>query len=87
VSAVFWAEDALDDLNSAIAYIAADNPTAALKVLDRIEATGEALGRVATGRRGRVAGTYEKSVRGLPYIIAYAIQPLPSGASASSSCG
>jgi plasmid stabilization system protein ParE len=79
VSAVFWAEDALEDLNSAIAYIAADNPTAALKVLDRIEATGEALGEVATGRRGRVAGTYEKSVRGLPYIIAYAIQPLPSG--------
>jgi toxin ParE1/3/4 len=76
VSAVFWAEDALDDLNSAIAYIAADNPIAALKVLDRIEATGEALGEVATGRRGRVAGTYEKSVRGLPYIIAYAIQPL-----------
>jgi toxin ParE1/3/4 len=72
VSAVFWAEDALDDLNSAIAYIAADNPTAALKVLDRTEALGE----VATGRRGRIAGTYEKSVRGLPYIIAYAIQPL-----------
>ena len=79
MSAVFWAEDALDDLNSAIAYIAADNPPAALKVLDRIEATGEALGQVATGRRGRVAGTYEKSVRGLPYIIAYAIQPLPNG--------
>ena len=26
-----------------------------------------------TGRRGRVTGTYEKSVTGLPYIIAYAI--------------
>jgi toxin ParE1/3/4 len=74
VSAVVWSENALDDLDSAIAYIAADN-----KVLERIDAAGKGLGEVATGRRGRVAGTYEKSVRGLPYIIAYAIQPLPGG--------
>jgi toxin ParE1/3/4 len=79
VSAVFWSEVALDDLDSTIGYIAADNPGAALKVLDRIDAAGESLGQAATGRRGRVAGTYEKSVRGLPYIIAYAIQQLPSG--------
>ena len=79
MSAVVWSESALDDLDSAIAYIAADNPVAARKVLDRIDAAGEGLGRVTTGRPGRVAGTYEKSARGLPYIIAYAIQPLPSG--------
>jgi plasmid stabilization system protein ParE len=79
VSEVVWAKDALDDLDSAIAYIASDSPAAALRVLDRIEAAAEKLGKVASGRRGRVAGTYEKSVRGLPYIVAYAIQPLPGG--------
>jgi toxin ParE1/3/4 len=79
VSDLFWSEDALDDLDSTLAYIAADNPSAALRVLTRIEAAGEGLGRVASGRRGRVAGTYEKSIRGLPYIIAYAIEELPTG--------
>jgi len=79
VSAVVWSESALGDLDSAIAYIAADDLVAAGKVLERIDTAGESLGQVATGRRGRVAGTYEKSVRGLPYIIAYAIQPLPAG--------
>ncbi|MGB9365861.1 MAG: type II toxin-antitoxin system RelE/ParE family toxin [Xanthobacteraceae bacterium] len=79
MSTVVWSENALDDLDSAIAYIAADNPIAARKVLERIDAATDAIGQVATGRRGRVAGTYEKSVRGLPYIIAYAIQPLPGG--------
>ena len=77
MSAVLWSESALDDLDSAIAYIAADNPVAARTVLERIDTAGESLGQVATGRPGRVAGTYEKSVRGLPYIIAYAIQSLP----------
>ena len=79
MSDVVWSEDALDDLDSTIGYIAADNPAAARKVLDRLEATAESLGQVATGRPGRVAGTYEKSVRGLPYIIAYALQSLPNG--------
>jgi len=79
VSDVVWSQDALDDLDSTIAYIASDNPIAAQRVLDRLEASAAALGRAASGRRGRVAGTYEKSVTGLPYIIAYAIQSLPSG--------
>ena len=79
MSDVAWSESALDDLDSAIAYIAADNPAAARRALQQIDAAGEGLGRVATGRPGRVAGTYEKSVRGLPYIIAYAIQPMPGG--------
>ena len=32
-----------------------------------------ALGDMPIGRPGRVTGTYEKSVTGLPYILAYAI--------------
>ena len=38
-----------------------------------LRGTGAALGEMATGRPGRVAGTYEKSVTGLRYIIAYAL--------------
>ena len=76
---VVWSQDALDDMDSMAAYIAADNPAAALKVLGRIEQAAEKLGQMATGRRGRVTGTYERPLSGLPYIIAYALQTLPSG--------
>jgi toxin ParE1/3/4 len=79
VSDVVWSQDALDDLDSTIGYIGSDSPASALRVLDRLEASAEALGKVASGRRGRVSGTYEKSVRGLPYVIAYAIQAMPGG--------
>jgi toxin ParE1/3/4 len=76
---VVWSQDALDDMDSMVAYIAADNPAAALKVLGRIEQAAEKLGQMAIGRRGRVTGTYERPLSGLPYIIAYALQTLPSG--------
>lgn len=74
---VFWSDDALKEMNALAAYIAAENPAAALKVLDRIERTVDNLSRMPTGRKGRVEGTYEKPVAGLPYIIAYALQTLP----------
>jgi plasmid stabilization system protein ParE len=76
---VVWSESALDDADEIIAYIASDNPAAAVKVLDRLELTAQRLGRLAVGRAGRVEDTYEKSVVGLPYIVAYAIRPLTSG--------
>ena len=77
---VFWSEAALDDTDVLFAYIAGENAAAARKVLDRIESAAEGLGRLPSGRKGRFQGTYEKSVVGLPYIIAYAIRLLPSGA-------
>jgi plasmid stabilization system protein ParE len=76
---VVWADVALNDMDSLAEYIAADNRTAALKVLDRIERTVENLSHAPTGRAGRVAGTYEKPIRGLPYIIAYALQRRSKG--------
>jgi toxin ParE1/3/4 len=79
VTDVFWSERALDDADALVAYIAKDNPRAALRVLERIERTAELLGEAPIGRRGRVADTYEKVVVGLPYIIAYALQRLPTG--------
>ena len=75
----FWSKDALDDLNAVIQYISAENPRAALDVIDKIETAGNALGIMATGRKGRVSDTYEKVVKGLSYIMAYAIEPRPDG--------
>lgn len=76
---VFWSRDALADLDRTMNYIAADNPRAALSVIDRIEATGNRLGEMATGHPGRVSGTYERGVVGLPYIIAYSLQEHADG--------
>jgi toxin ParE1/3/4 len=70
---VQWSRDALDDVKSQIAHIAADNPAAARRLAARIGAAAAALGEMSTGRIGRVSGTYEKVVGGLPYVIAYAI--------------
>ena len=69
---VTWSRAALDDLKAQVSYIARDNP-AARRVAATIRKTGDALADFATGHPGRVAETYEKSVSGLPYIIAYAI--------------
>ena len=74
-----WSRAALDDFKSQIAYIAADNPIAAGRVAERIRASAAALGEIATGRQGRVSGTYERLVSNLPYIIAYAITASPAG--------
>ena len=76
---VFWSADALDDLKSVIAYIATEKPQAALDVIDKIETAGNALGEMATGRKGRVSGTYEKVVAALPYIMVYAIEQKRDG--------
>lgn len=74
---VEWSRDALDDLKEQVAYIAADNPVAARKVAARIRTIGNNLGTMATGRPGRVYGTYEQPISDLPYIVAYTIRPVP----------
>ena len=63
----------MDELKAQIVHIVPENPRAAKRVADRIRQTGTDLGETATGRPGRVSGTYEKVVTGLPYIIAYMI--------------
>jgi plasmid stabilization system protein ParE len=73
---VAWTRAALDDIKEQIAFIAQDNPAAARRVADRIRDTGTALGDMATGRPGRVTGSYEKSVSRLPYIIAYELRAI-----------
>jgi len=70
---VRWSRRALNDFKAQIDYIARDNAEAALRVADHIRDTAVALGARAIGRRGRVATTHEKTVVGLPYVIAYKI--------------
>ena len=76
---VFWSRAALDDLKRAMSNIARDNPDAARKVAAAIRDAGRKLGLHSTGRKGRVAGTLEKSVTGLPYIVAYTIETPAEG--------
>lgn len=77
---VVWSDSAVEEFSNVVAYIARDNPAAAISVADRLEAAVLALAELPTGRKGRVADTYEKVVSGLPYIIAYALTDDPPGA-------
>ena len=79
---VVWADPARADLLGVFRYIAEENPDAAARVAARIEDAAAGLSDFATGRPGRVSGTYEKVFPGLPYILAYEIGPRPDGGEA-----
>ncbi len=68
-----WSRSGLDDLKRTLSFIARDDEKAARKVRMAIDRATRLLADHPTGRRGRVSGTYEKSVLGLPYVIAYAL--------------
>jgi len=70
---VQWSRAALDDIKAQIVCIARDDPAMARRIAARLSRTGDALGDALTGRPGRLAGTYEKSVSGLPYVMAYSV--------------
>ena len=74
-----WSRGARDDYLGIIQYIAQRNPDAAGRVADGIDEAAAALSDFATGRTGRVRGTYEKVLPGLPYILAYEILARPEG--------
>ena len=76
---IVWSTAALDDLDGAIAYIAARNPRAARRLLATIDKTVEGLAEMPTGRPGRVPKTHERVVLGTPYVIAYALSPQDDG--------
>lgn len=68
-----WSRNALEDFKKQIAYIAERNPQAAAKVAERIDDCARNLSLRSRGRPGRVDGTLEKPVPGLPYIMAYSV--------------
>jgi plasmid stabilization system protein ParE len=76
---VVWAETARADYLGIIGHIAQENPEAAGRVAARIEGLAASLSDFTTGRTGRVKGTYEKVLPGLPYILAYEVVTLAEG--------
>lgn len=76
---VVWSHTARDDYLAILRTIAEENPDAAERVADRIESAAAGLSDFATGRAGRVTGTYEKVLPGLPYILAYELVSRPEG--------
>ena len=69
---VKWSRKALLNLDYAVEYIAADNPTAPADVAQRIWDASQLLAdQPGMGRPGRVAGTRELVISGLPYILPY----------------
>jgi len=71
---LIFAEAAKNDLESIIDYIALDNPIAAEAVYRAIISAGALLNYFPQmGRPGRLPGTRQLTVPGLPYLIAYQI--------------
>jgi addiction module RelE/StbE family toxin len=65
---------AAEDREQILQYIAADNPSAAIEVGDEIERQAEMLlDFPEIGRPGRIDGTRELVIQGLPYIACYAV--------------
>lgn len=72
---VEWLCLALRDMRNIAAYIAQDSPEAATAVAERIWQDGQGLCALADrGRPGRVPGTRELVLEGLPYFIAYRVK-------------
>jgi plasmid stabilization system protein ParE len=68
-----WTRQALHNLDIAVQYIAADNPGNAQKVAQKIWDSIQLLRQQpGMGRPGRVPGTRELVISGLPFIVPYA---------------
>ena len=72
---VTWLNAATHSVRRLHARIAADNPPAARRVVERIR---QAIDRLAdfpaSGRRGQVEGTRELVIPGLPYLVVYRVR-------------
>jgi toxin ParE1/3/4 len=67
-----WTRAASFDLDTVEEYISRDNPRAAIDtVLEIIRHIGMLEDHPGMGRPGRVDGTRELIVAGLPYVVAY----------------
>ena len=72
---IIWSPEACADLDRICDYLLAERPSLALETLDRIEGRVEALrDHTALGRPGRVTGTRELVISGLPYVIPYRVK-------------
>lgn len=70
-----WSPEAADDLTNLFHYILEQNPSAALRVANKIReniATLKSFPRL--GREGRIEGTRELALPPLPFIVVYRIK-------------
>ena len=71
-----WTRLAESDLEAIAAYIGQDSPAAAVRVvlelIDQVES--RLVPHPAVGRPGRVLGTRELVIAGLPHVIAYRVR-------------
>lgn len=74
MSEVIWSPRSTRALARIFRYIARDNPHDAVRVGRRIVDAGNALGQYLTGRPGRYARRYEKSLTVISYILHYRIR-------------
>lgn len=69
---VKWTIKAIGNLEEVFEYLAVDNPQAASDVAQRIWDAAQLLSRQpGMGRPGKVAGTRELVISGLPYVLPY----------------
>lgn len=72
---VRWLRTTLRNLDEQTAYIATDNPEAAVRMVARVRDAIERLARhPSLGRPGRVPGTRELVVSGRPFVIPYRVR-------------
>ncbi len=70
-----WTTPTTEELVSAYEYAAAENPAAARRITNHIWETAEVLARhPMAGRKGRIAGTRELVIPGIPFIVGYRIE-------------
>lgn len=69
---VKWTRRALENLDDAIDFLAADKPMTAKKVAKKIwDASQRLADQPGMGRPGRVPGTRELVIAGLPFVLPY----------------
>ena len=67
-----WSPFAIEDRMAIFAFLETENPRAAVRVDEAIRTqTRRLLQFPESGRPGRIAGTRELVVSGLPYVMAY----------------
>jgi plasmid stabilization system protein ParE len=72
---VRWVLKAIQNLANEAEFVGEDNPTAAADLIERVfEATDRLAKFPDMGRPGRVPGTRELVIAGLPYIIPYRVR-------------
>lgn len=71
---IVWQDKAENDLDRIADYLMADDAVAALRVVSTIRDAVQVLNEHPNiGRTGRVEGTRELVISGLPYILPYQI--------------